>query len=470
MIARLTMDGEHGSSLPDRSEPGRVLLVDDDPLARAFLADVLRRAGFVTSCAVSADDALARIEADDPDVILTDVEMPGVRGIAFCERLRAECPHRPVLIVTAFGDVATAVQAIRAGAFDFLMKPPVAETVVIAVRRALEHRRLHDELRRLRRVTADVEGASPLLGTGAAMRRLHRVLDRVVDSDAPVLVTGESGTGKELVAQVLHERGRRRRGPFVAVNCAALNPALLESELFGHVRGAFTDARSSRGGLFLQAAGGTLFLDEVGEIPLTLQPKLLRALQERAVRPVGADAEIRCDVRVICATNADLERAVAEGRFRSDLFFRINVVHVEMPPLRERGSDVLLLAQRFLEQAAGRAGKSVRGVSPAVAACLLAHDWPGNVRELENCIEQAVVLTRWDELGVEDLPERIRRSRTAMLPAAAADPLLPLEEVERRHVMRALDAAGRNMSVAARTLGLDRKTLYRKLERWGLRG
>jgi len=464
------MSGEYDSAAPDRSEAGTILLVDADPSARAFLAAVLGRAGYVVLCESSPEAAIARLDSDEVDLVLTDIELPGARGVAFCERLRAEYPHVPVIIVTAFGDVATAVQAIRAGAFDFLMKPPVGETVVIAVRRALEHRRLHDELRRLRRERATPQAESPLLGSGPAMRRLRRLLERVADSDVPVLITGESGTGKELAAQVLHQRSRRCAGPFVAVNCAALNPTLLESELFGHVRGAFTDAHTTRAGLFLQASGGTLFLDEIGEIPLALQPKLLRALQERRVRPVGADGEVQCDVRVICATNADLEHAVNEGRFRPDLFFRINVVRVHMPPLRERGSDVLLLAQRFLERAADRAGKRVLGFSPAVAACLLAHPWPGNVRELENCIEQAVVLTRWDELHLEDLPERVRQSRSVVLPSGSEDhPLLPLAEVERRHVLRALDAAGHNMSVAARTLGLDRKTLYRKLERWGLR-
>jgi len=300
------------------------------------------------------------------------------------------------------------------------------------------------------------------------MKKLYELLERVAESEASVLVTGESGTGKEMVAQVLHRRGRRRNGPFVAVNCAAMPETLLESELFGHAKGAFTDARNSRTGLFVQASGGTLFLDEIGDLPLGLQPKLLRALQERVVRPVGGDSEVPFDVRLVAATNHDLETAVEEGRFREDLYFRINVIPVEVPPLRMRGTDVLLLAQRFAEEFAVQAGKQVIGLSSAAAKKLLAYTWPGNVRELRNGIERAVALTRFEQITVEDLPEKVRDYQGSHILVAADDPseLVPLEQVERGYILRVLDAVGGNKTLAARVLGLDRKTLYRKLERY----
>ena len=302
------------------------------------------------------------------------------------------------------------------------------------------------------------------------MKAVYELLERVAESDASVLITGESGTGKEMVARALHRRGRRNAGPFVAVNCAAMPEALLESELFGHVKGAFTDARTARTGLFVKASGGTLFLDEIGELPLPLQPKLLRALQERAVRPVGSDDEVPFQVRLVAATNRDLETAVEERRFREDLFFRINVIHVEMPPLRARGSDVLLLAQHFLVKDAALAGKPVTGISAAAAEKLLAYSWPGNVRELQNCIERAIALTQFHEIAVDDLPERVRAYRGSQIVISADDlgELVPMEEVERRYVLRVLEAVGGSRTRAAKVLGFDRKTLYRKLERYGV--
>jgi two-component system response regulator HydG len=299
------------------------------------------------------------------------------------------------------------------------------------------------------------------------MKRLFDLIERAAASDATVLLSGESGTGKELVAQALHQRGRRREARFVAVNCAAMPEGLLESELFGHVRGAFTDARGARTGLFVQADGGTLFLDEIGELPLALQPKLLRALQERKVRPLGGETETPFDVRLIAATNRDLEAAVEEGRFRQDLYFRVNVIPIEVPALRLRGNDILLLAQHFVSEFAAQGDKHVTGLTSGAAEKLLAYTWPGNVRELRNSIERAVALTAFDRITVEDLPERVRSHRTSQIVIASDDPgeLPPLEQVEQRYIQRVLDAAGGNKARAARILGLDRKTLYRKLER-----
>ncbi len=302
------------------------------------------------------------------------------------------------------------------------------------------------------------------------MAALYDLIERVAASESTVLVTGESGTGKELVARALHGRSPRRRGPFVALNCAAMPEALLESELFGHARGAFTDAKSARLGLLAQADGGTLFLDEIGEMPIGVQPKLLRAVQERRFRPVGSDAETAFDARILAATNRDLEAAVEEKRFREDLYYRINVIRLDLPPLRSRGTDVLLLAQHFVVAHAARAGKDVTGIAPATAEKLLAYSWPGNVRELSNCVERAVALTRYAELTVDDLPPKVRDHRAANVVVATDDPaeLVALEEVERRYILRVLEALGGNKTRAAQVLGLDRKTLYRKLDRYGV--
>jgi two-component system response regulator HydG len=387
-------------------------------------------------------------------------------GIALCTRLSENRRDVPVIAITAFGSLDTAIATLRAGAFDFLPKPFDIDQLVIALERATQQRALRQEVKRLQGMVERAQRLDEMVGTSPAMAAVFELIERVASVDASVLVTGESGTGKELVARALHRRSRRAAGPFIAVNCAALPEALLESELFGHVRGAFTDARTAKTGLFVEANGGTLFLDEIGELPLTMQAKLLRALESRTVRPVGGSSEIAFDVNLVTATNRDLEAAVAEGRFRDDLFYRLDVVHLHLPPLRSRGGDILLLAQGFLTRAAARMGKRVGGMSPAVAEKLLAYAWPGNVRELVNCVERAVALTRFEELAVDDLPERVRSYRAAHVVVAADDPseLVPLEEVERRYILRVLDAAGGNKSIAARILGLDRKTLYRRLE------
>jgi len=397
--------------------------------------------------------------------VATDLNMPGMSGVELCERVVANRPDVPVLLLTAFGSLDAAVSAIRAGAYDFLTKPFEVEALVLALERAIQHRSLREEVKRLRRTVEEARRFDALVGESPAMRKVYELISRVADSDASVLITGESGTGKEVVARALHARGRRKEGAFVALNCAAVPEALLESELFGHVRGAFTDAKSDRTGLFVQANGGTLLLDEIGELPLGLQPKLLRALQERKVRPVGGSSEVPFDVRIVAATNRDLEAMVEEGRFREDLFFRVNVIHVELPPLRDRGNDILLLAQQFLEHYAGKAGKRLGPLTPEVAQRLLSYSWPGNVRELQNAMERAVALAAFDRITVDDLPERIQRYRTQHVLPAADDPatLVPLSEIERRYILRVLESVNGNRTSAARILGLDRKTLVRKL-------
>ena len=448
---------------------GRILLVDDDRSLCETLAGALGKRGYEVEWRTAPAAALEALARGTTDVVVTDIRMGAANGLDLCARVVAEWPDVPVIVVTAFGTLDTAVGAIRAGAYDFITKPIEIDALAVAVQRAVERRRLRLEVMELRRAVGAGGRFGKLLGTSDAMRAVHDLLDRIADSTATVLVTGESGTGKEVVARALHDAGSRRSGPFVAVNCSAVPEALLESELFGHARGAFTDARAPRTGLLLQAHGGTLLLDEIGDMPLSLQPKLLRALQERTVRPVGGDAEVPFDVRVVSTTNRDLRALIEAGRFREDLYFRLDVIHVTLPPLRARGGDVLQLAQHFVAVHAARAGKPVTGISPVAAERLLAYPWPGNVRELQNCIERAIALTRRAEIDVEDLPETVRSFTRSHVLVAADDPseLVPLEEVERRYVLRVVEAAGGNKSLAAQILGITRKTLYRKLEEYG---
>jgi len=443
----------------------KVLVVDDDVELGGLISLQLRHRGFDVSVVTTADTALARLTRELPDVLVSDLQLVGgPSGIDLCRQVAERYPELPMVLITAHGSIELAVAAIRAGAYDFITKPLDFAALALTLERAVQLRALREEVVRLRRTVDQTRRFEDLLGTSAAMREVYALLDRVATSDISALVTGESGTGKELVARALHQRSRRKDGPLVAINCSALPEALLESELFGHVKGAFTDARTDKPGLFFQAHGGTLFLDEVGELPLGLQPKLLRALQERKVRPVGATAEQPIDVRVVSATNVDLEEAVQQKRFRQDLYFRLNVVHVPLPPLRERGGDVLLLAQRFLEQAAALTAKKVVGLSDEAAERLLAYPWPGNVRELQNCIERAVALTASESITVRDLPEKVRQYRAGP-PSLGTEggSFLPLHEVERRYILGVLEAMGGNKSTAASVLGVDRRTLYRKL-------
>jgi two-component system response regulator HydG len=448
---------------------GRVLIIDDEPEVCALLDAGLTKRGFTTAFRTSGEEGLELLATEDFDVVVADLQMKGMTGLALCERIVGTRPDVPVIVITAFGSLDTAIAAIRAGAYDFLPKPFELEVLRIAVGRAVRDRALRDEVKRLRRAAAEARQFEEMVGTSPAMKRIYELLDRVAALDTSVLITGESGTGKELAARALHQRSARRAGPFVAINCAAMPEALLESELFGHVRGAFTDARTARTGLFQKAHGGTLFLDELGEMPLGLQPKLLRALQEKTVRPIGSDDEVAVDVRIVSATNRDLETAVEERRFREDLYYRIHVVHVEMPPLRSRGTDVLLLAQRFVDRFAAVTGRSVTGLSPAAADKLMSYVWPGNVRELSNCMERAVALAGFEQIGAEDLPEKVRNHQTKHVVVATDDPaeLMPLEEVERRYILRVLEAVRGNKTRAAEILKLDRATLYRKLARYG---
>jgi len=443
-----------------------VLVVDDERDTCDLLEMALSRQGMQVTTCTTAADALEKVASRDFDVVLSDLTMPDVSGLELCERIIALRPDVPVVLITGHGSLETAMGAIRAGAYDFVTKPIESKTLGVVVSRAVQHRRLRDQIKQLR--AANDANASIIVGGSPAMRKVADLIDRVGDSDASVLIHGETGTGKELVARAVHNKSKRREGPFVAINCAAVPHSLLESELFGHARGAFTDAKSTRVGLFQQANGGTLFLDEIGELPVDVQPKLLRALQERKVRPVGDNREIAYDARIVAATNRDLENEVREKRFREDLYYRINVVKVEVPPLRSRGSDTLHLAHHFLKVFAERSGKPTIQLSERAAERLMAYEWPGNVRELENCIEHAVALARFDQVTVEDLPEKLRGYLAGSFVATANDPteIVTMEELEKRYLLRVFKLVGNNKSRAAEVLGIDRRTMYRKLERY----
>jgi two-component system, NtrC family, response regulator HydG len=451
----------------------RILIVDDDPEQCELLGCLVDQLDYATTATTSPEKALEHAGRDSLDAIVTDLGMSTMSGLELCSRILMVRPDVPVVVVTGMGTMESAIAAMRAGAYDFLNKPVDIHALGLALRRAVQHRRLAQEIKQLRAATP-IAPSDCMIGESEAIKRVKDLIARVASSDTSVLIQGETGTGKELVARAVHRSSSRSAGPFVAINCAAVPANLLESELFGHARGAFTDARASREGLFVQASGGTLLLDEIGEMPLTMQTKLLRALQERSVRPVGSDREVPFDTRIVAATHRDLESDIAERRFREDLYYRINVVKITVPPLRDRGNDVLLLATRFLRKASERSRGEEIGLSPRLAAVLLGYDWPGNVRELENCIERTVALARYSQISAEDLPERIRTfQRKASLSLAAStagreEEILSLDELERHHILRTLKSVDGNQARAAALLGVDRRTLYRRIDKYAI--
>jgi DNA-binding NtrC family response regulator len=446
-----------------------VLVIDDDPSTPELLAARLDPSKFSLFCTAQPEQAQSLLRERAFDAVLTDVRVRELDGLDLCSRLLGEHPGLPVVVMAAAGSIETAVRAMRAGASDFIGKPLDLELLSMTLERAVAHASLRREVVELRRERRVQAGYGELVGASHAMQAVYETVERAAPSNASVLISGESGTGKEVLARTITQKSARAAGPFVAVNCAALPEPLLESELFGHAKGAFTSAHSSREGLLAQAAHGTLFLDEVGELPVALQPKLLRVLQERVVRPVGSDKEVPVDVRLICATNRDLDVAIAERRFRADLYYRINVIHITMPRLAARGDDVLVLARHFLTRFGRDKGGEPLGLTPDAERSLSAYAWPGNVRELANCIERAVVLARGRSVTVDDLPEKVRDYRQVQPRATGfeTNELVALEEIERRYILRVLEAVHGNKSRAAQVLGLDRKTLYRRLERYG---
>ena len=445
---------------------GTILVVDDDVDTATLVRDALRKRGFDAHAIHSAEECLAQLRTRPADVVVTDVNMAPISGIELCQRVAHDYPDTLSIVITGETGIETAIAAIRAGAYDYITKPVKVDALAIAVSRALEHLSLRRELKVLRSAGAGSMPGHRIAGASPAIRATLDMIDRVAGSDATVLITGESGTGKELVARALHDLSPRKDQPFVAINCAAMPAPLLESELFGHVRGAFTDAKQARQGLFAQAGGGTIFLDEIGEMAMEMQVKLLRVLQERRIRPVGGDEEVAIHARVVTATNRDLEVEVEEKRFREDLYYRINVVPISVPPLRARSTDILLLAQYFLTRIATQLKKPVEGISGAAARRLLAYDWPGNVRELENCMERAVALCRFTQITIDDLPTTLTEhsASTLLMPTASPLELITIDEMTRRYVRQVMIAAGGNKTHAARLLGIDRRSLYRRLE------
>lgn len=443
-----------------------ILAVDDDPDTCELLAANLVASGYEVETRRSAAEALVVLEGQYLDAVIADVHMVGMSGLELCERIVASHPNTPVIVMTGQANMEMAIAALRAGACDFVTKPVDLAQLIHRLEKAIRLTELETEIHRLYRIQ-NRDRPSTMIGDSAPIKRVRALIERVAESDVSVLVTGESGVGKELVARELHRHGPHADGPFVAINCAAVPSQLLESELFGHVRGAFTDAKRSREGLFVRANGGTLFLDEIGDLALDIQPKLLRALQERKVRPVGSEDSVSFDARILTATNRDLESEIEAGRFREDLFYRINVINIHVPPLRARGPDILMLAQNFIWSIAERTGKPVKRIGAPVAEKLLSYDWPGNVRELENCLERAAALAQLDSIGVADLPNKLTKYERGEMVIAADDPedLPSLEELEIRYIRRVLRAVKGNKTQAAQILGLARRTLYRRLDR-----
>ena len=448
---------------------GRILVVDDDATARRLLAEELRKAGYEVMEAAGGAEAIEHGRQGRFDVVLTDIRMGEVGGLAVLQDFKEHSPETSIVLLTGFGSMEGAIDAIKQGAYDYLAKPFRKEEIKLVVRRSLERSRLLRENARFRDELRDRQDAGTLVGSSPPMLDVFKLVAKVSGGKSTVLIEGESGTGKELIARAIHANSPRRDQPFVPVNCAALPDALLESELFGHEKGAFTGAIGMKKGLFETAHDGTMFLDEIGDIGLPLQVKLLRVIQEQEVRRVGATATGKVDVRIIAATNHDLAQWVKEGKFREDLFYRLNVVRIVVPPLRERREDIPMLAHHFLQTVCAENGQTVRGFAPETMTFLVQYAWPGNVRELENVIERAVSLTHGPLILPEDLPEEVRRAEpTPNIPVLHEREHVTLDELEKRYLIKVLKDTGNNKVRAAKILGIDRCTLYRMAERFGI--
>ncbi|MGB5349625.1 MAG: sigma-54 dependent transcriptional regulator [Polyangiales bacterium] len=445
---------------------GRVLIVDDEANARSALAELMDDAGYSVSTAADGRTALLQMEQIDPDVVLTDLKMPGMDGLSLIERGRPMSPHTTFIVMTAFATIDTAVKAIKLGAESYLTKPLELDAVMAIVDRALDRTRLSREAAQLRERFDDRFQLGNILGEHPSMQRLMKNIAQVARSRATVLIHGETGTGKELIAAAIHQNSKRKEKPFVKLNCASLSETLLESELFGHERGSFTGAMTRREGRFKQADGGTLFLDEVSEIPVSVQIKLLRFLQEREFERVGGNETLKVDVRVVAATNRNLKQRVEEGKFREDLYYRLKVVQLDVPPLRVRRSDIPLLAHAFLRKYAGENDRAVQGLSEDALQHLMIYPWPGNVRELENAIERAVVMCENDLIQRDDLPtsahgDMKNGSVMALIPG------ITMSELERVAILRTLDAVDGSTARAAEILGISQRKIQYRVKEWG---
>lgn len=443
------------------SAPLNLLVVEDDEALAKLFVGIANKRALRSTCATTIAEGKRILESGDVDLLLTDVRLPDGSGLDLIEWTRQTDPRIVVVAVTAFGSIEIAVRAVKQGAYDFLTKPVEPASLGVALDRAMEARALRGEVEALRGALATEHAVRDVIGKSAALHDIMSLVRRVADSPATVLITGPSGSGKERIARALHDASKRKDKSFVAVNSAAIPEALLESELFGYTKGAFTDARQDKKGLFSEAHGGTLFLDEIGDLPLVLQAKILRVLEERQVRPLGSTRTMPIDVRVVAATHHDLRKAVAEGRFREDLFYRLAVIEVAIPPLRDRPEDILPLAEHFLKRAAERARLRTRGFSGAAARLLMAHQWPGNVRELENAVERAVALSNDEWISPDDLPAAVQKPKAPELFAGAAERMMTLEDVERAYVEHVLERCGGNKVRAAAALGISRRTIQR---------
>jgi two-component system response regulator GlrR len=444
-------------------EQERILVVDDDEGLLHLLRMRLSALGFSVTPCTGGRDALTAARQETFDIAITDLRLRAEDGLALTEELMQIQPGLPVIILTAHGSIPNAVEAMQRGAFGYLTKPFDDKELKATLDKALIQLRMTREIQRLKSLVKELYGLENVIARSPAMQRLFQQVAQIADSDATILLTGETGTGKEVLARVLHANSRRSKGPFVALNCAAISETLFESELFGHIRGAFTNAVAAKRGLFQSANGGTLFLDEIAEMSLPMQVKLLRAVQEREVREVGADYATKVDVRIITATNKDLTESVKAGTFRHDLYYRVSVVPLAIPPLRERKDDIPLLAQHFLKQSAKRSNKDVRGFTPAAMHRLMVYPWPGNVRELENAVEKAVVMSRQDMVLPELLPTAGVASDIGLKPLTEAK-----EEFERSYLRNVLQMTGGNISRAAQFAGRYRADFYKMLKKYGL--
>ncbi|MEO6953855.1 MAG: sigma-54 dependent transcriptional regulator [Polyangia bacterium] len=455
-----------------------MLVVDDEESLRHMLTVLLKREGYAPTSVSSADAALAELARRQFDFVLSDLRMPGLSGIELVDAIHARDIDTTVILMSAFGSTDVALEAMKHGAYDYVQKPFRPDEIVLVLKKAEERLRLHRENLSLRQALAerrreDSGALSRLVGDSAKMAELGRTIRKVAEYKTTVLVTGESGTGKELVARALHDASPRKDGPFVAVNCGAIPEPLLESELFGHKKGAFTDASRDKHGLFMEASGGTLFLDEIGEMPIGPQVRLLRVLQEQQVRPVGSNEDETVDVRVIAATTRDLAADVKEGRFREDLFYRLNVIHLVIPPLRDRREDLPRLVEHFLARTNGKLGTKIRSVAPEAMKLLSAYPWPGNIRELENTIERSVVLCDGDTLTAEGLPERLLANRDAVREVLQSGELSikkTVRIIEEELIRRALEATQGNRTNAAKKLEISHRALLYKMKEYGVYG
>ncbi len=446
----------------------KILIIDDDVKMLELLEKVLLRKGYLVEVTSKPREALEKFESDGFDIVVTDINMPEINGLEILRQIKSISPNIIVIMITAFATVSSAVESMKLGAYDYIIKPFNMEEFVLIIQRAAEQVELKKEVEFLRKEIQQRYSFGNIIGKSPQMQRVFNLIKQVANTNSNVIIYGKSGTGKELVAKAIHYNSPRKDKPFIAVNCSAIPESLLESELFGHEKGAFTGAVSSRKGLFEEANGGTIFLDEIGDMSLAMQAKLLRVLEEKEIRAVGSDKPKKVDVRVIAATHKDLEKAVKEGTFREDLFYRLNVIPIYLPELRERVEDIPLLVEYFLKKYNEEAKKNVR-ISKEALACMMKYSWPGNVRELENLIERLVVLSTGDEIRVEDLPEHIRvcKAETIVEELTLGDKIT-LEELEKRYILKVLRETGWHKSNAAKILGIDRRTLYRKIEEYKL--